>query len=84
MTNGPILGGHAAALAIKAAGVNTIFTLCGGHICALYDGYVEYGIEVIDVHHEQAAVHAADGWARVTRGLGVAVVTPPDRASPTR
>jgi acetolactate synthase-1/2/3 large subunit len=70
-----MIGGHAAALALKAAGTKAIFTLCGGHICALYDGCVEHGIEVIDVHHEQAAVHAADGWARVTRGLGVAVLT---------
>jgi len=75
MSNGPMLGGHAAALAIKTAGVSAIFTLSGGHICAVYDGCVEYGIEVIDVHHEQAAVHAADGWARLTRGLGVAVIT---------
>ncbi|MEO6950661.1 MAG: thiamine pyrophosphate-binding protein [Polyangia bacterium] len=75
MTQGPMLGGHAAALAIKTAGVSTIFTLCGGHICALYDGCIDHGIEVIDVRHEQAAVHAADAWARVTRGLGVAVVT---------
>ncbi len=75
MSNESMLGGHAAALAIKAAGVRTIFTLCGGHICALYDGCVEHGIDVVDLHHEQAAVHAADAWARLTRGLGVAVVT---------
>jgi acetolactate synthase-1/2/3 large subunit len=31
---------------------------------------------VIDVRHEQAAAHAADAWARLTRGLGVAVVVP--------
>jgi acetolactate synthase I/II/III large subunit len=70
-----MLGGHAAALAIKAAGAKVIFTLSGGHIAALYDGCVEHGIDVIDTRHEQGAVHAADGWARLTRGLGVAVVT---------
>jgi acetolactate synthase I/II/III large subunit len=70
-----MFGGHAAALALKAAGCKVIYTLSGGHIAVLYDGCVEYGIDVVDLHHEQAAVHAADAWARLTRGLGVAVVT---------
>src|SRR5574342_105832 len=33
------------------------------------------GVPIVDTRHEQAAAHAADAWARLTRGLGVAVVT---------
>jgi acetolactate synthase-1/2/3 large subunit len=42
---------------------------------AIYAGSVEEGIEVIDTRHEQGAAHAADAYARITRGVGVAVVT---------
>ena len=62
--------------ALKAEGVDTIFTLCGGHIMPLYDGCIEEGIRIVDVRHEQAAVHAADAWARLHPGtVGVAVLT---------
>src|SRR3954452_24302710 len=70
-----ISGGHLVAKALKAEGVDTIFTLCGGHIIDIYDGCVDEGIEVIDVRHEQVAAHAADGYARITGKPGVAVVT---------
>jgi acetolactate synthase-1/2/3 large subunit len=70
-----ISGGHLVAKALKAEGVDTIFTLCGGHIIDIYDGCVDEGIEVIDVRHEQVAAHAADGYARVTGRPGCAVVT---------
>jgi acetolactate synthase-1/2/3 large subunit len=52
-----------------------VFTLCGGHVQAIYDGCVDEGIRVVDVRHEQTAGHAADGWARVTGRPGVCVVT---------
>ncbi len=70
-----ISGGHLVAKALKAEGIDTIFTLCGGHIIDIYDGCVDEGIEVIDVRHEQVAAHAADGYARVTGRPGCAVVT---------
>ena len=70
-----ISGGHLVAKALKAEGVDTIFTLCGGHIIDIYDGCVDEGIAVIDVRHEQVAAHAADGYARVTGKPGCAVVT---------
>jgi acetolactate synthase-1/2/3 large subunit len=69
------IGGHLVARALAKAGVKTVFTLCGGHIAPIYDGCVDVGIEVIDFRHEQAAAHAADGWARVTLQPGVAAVT---------
>jgi acetolactate synthase I/II/III large subunit len=70
-----ISGGHLVAKALKAEGVEVIFTLCGGHIIDIYDGCVDEGIDVIDVRHEQVAAHAADGYARVTGRPGCAVVT---------
>lgn len=70
-----ISGGHLVAKALKAEGIDTIFTLCGGHIIDIYDGCVDEGIEVIDVRHEQVAAHAADGYARLTGKPGCAVVT---------
>lgn len=70
-----ISGGHLVAKALKAEGVDVIFTLCGGHIIDIYDGCVDEGIAVVDVRHEQVAAHAADGYARVTGKPGCAVVT---------
>ncbi len=70
-----ISGGHLVARALKNEGVDTIFTLCGGHIIDIYDGCVDEGIRIIDVRHEQIAAHAADGYARQTGKLGVVVTT---------
>jgi len=72
---GVISGGHLVARALKNEGVDTIFTLCGGHIIDIYDGCVDEGIRIIDVRHEQIAAHAADGYARQTGRLGVCVTT---------
>jgi acetolactate synthase-1/2/3 large subunit len=63
------------AKALRAEGIDTIFTLCGGHIIDIYDGCIDEGIKVVDVRHEQVAAHAADGYARVTGRPGCAVVT---------
>ena len=68
-------GGDLVARAIKQEGVDTIFTLCGGHVQAIYDACLDDDIKVIDVRHEQVAGHAAEGWSRATRRCGVAVVT---------
>lgn len=69
-------GGQLAAKALKAAGVECVFTLSGGHVMAIYDGCLDEGIKVVDVRHEQAAVHAADAWARLHPGkVGVAILT---------
>ena len=70
-----ISGGHLVAKALKAEGIDVIYTLCGGHIIDIYDGCVDEGIKVIDVRHEQVAAHAADAYARVTGKPGCAVVT---------
>jgi acetolactate synthase-1/2/3 large subunit len=70
-----ISGGHLVAKALKAEGVDTIFTLCGGHIIDIYDGCLDEGIRIVDVRHEQTAAHAADGYARQTGKLGCVVTT---------
>jgi acetolactate synthase-1/2/3 large subunit len=72
----PLHGGKLAAKALKKAGVECVFTLSGGHIMPLYDGCIDENIKVVDVRHEQAAVHAADAWARChPGGIGVAAIT---------
>ena len=68
-------GGELVARSLAAQGVDTIFTLCGGHITSIYDGCLNSNIKIIDFRHEQAAAHAADAQARLTRNIGVAVVT---------
>lgn len=70
-----VSGGRLVAKALKNEGVDTIFTLCGGHIIDIYDGCIDEGINVIDVRHEQVAAHAADGYARQTGRLGCVVTT---------
>ena len=44
-------------------------------MAGIYDGCLREGIRVVDTRHEQAAVHAAEGWAKVTRKPGVALLT---------
>ncbi|MCS6836956.1 MAG: thiamine pyrophosphate-binding protein [Anaerolineae bacterium] len=68
-------GGELVARTLAAQGVTTIYTLCGGHVAPIYDGCLNNAIAIIDFRHEQAAAHAADAHARLTRSVGVAVVT---------
>jgi acetolactate synthase I/II/III large subunit len=68
-------GGRLVAQALKRHGAKHLFTLCGGHIQAIYDGCIDEEIRVVDVRHEQTAGHAADGYARVTGKPGVCAVT---------
>ncbi len=68
-------GGHLVAKMLAREGVDTVFTLCGGHIMPIYNGLLDEGIRILDFRHEQAAVHAADAYARLTRRPGVAIVT---------
>ena len=68
-------GGLLVAEMLKREGVEVVFTLSGGHVAAIYDGCVRRGIRVMDTRHEQVAVHAAEGWAKVTRRPGVALLT---------
>jgi len=67
--------GHLAARTLAAHGVDTVFTLNGGHLWPLYYGCRDAGLRLVDTRHEQTAGFAAEGWARVTRQLGVAALT---------
>lgn len=70
-----IHGGQIIARALSSEGVDTIFTLTGGHIVPILDGCLQEGIGIVDVRHEQTAAHAAEAYTRLTGRLGVAVVT---------
>jgi acetolactate synthase-1/2/3 large subunit len=70
-----IHGGQVIARALKNEGVDTLFTLTGGHIVPILDGCVQEGIRVVDLRHEQAVAHAAEAYGRLTGKLGVAAVT---------
>jgi acetolactate synthase I/II/III large subunit len=67
--------GRLIARRLKASGVDTVFTLSGGHLFSLYDGCRDEGIRLIDTRHEQTAAFAAEGWSKVTRLPGVAALT---------
>jgi acetolactate synthase-1/2/3 large subunit len=68
-------GGRLIARRLKAHGVSKLFTLSGGHLFSIYDGCKEEGIEIVDVRHESTAAFAAEGWAKVTREVGVCALT---------
>jgi acetolactate synthase-1/2/3 large subunit len=72
---GQVHGGRLVAQALRRHEIDVVFTLCGGHIQAIYDGCIDEGIRVMDVRHEQTAGFAADAYARVTGKPGVALVT---------
>jgi acetolactate synthase-1/2/3 large subunit len=72
--------GHGGTLAVTVArrhGVDTMFTLSGGHVFPLYDGAVHADppMRLVDVRHEQTAVFAAEATAKLTRTPGLAVLT---------
>ncbi|HEY9280088.1 MAG TPA: thiamine pyrophosphate-binding protein [Eoetvoesiella sp.] len=60
---------------IRLAGISKIFTLSGNHIMPVYDAVFDEKLELIHTRHEGAAVHMADAWARLTGGVGLALVT---------
>jgi len=68
-------GGHLVAEMLQRRGVDVIYTLSGGHIFPIYDGCVKRDIRLVDVRHEQTAAFAAEAHAKLTRDIGVAVIT---------
>ena len=67
--------GRLIARRLRASGIDTVFTLSGGHLFSIYDGCRSEGIRLIDTRHEQTATFAAEGWSKVTRVPGVAALT---------
>jgi acetolactate synthase-1/2/3 large subunit len=68
-------GGDLALAALRAFGVNEMFTLSGGHVFPLYDAAHKAGFPIYDVRHEQSAVFAAEAVAKLQRRPGLAVLT---------
>jgi acetolactate synthase-1/2/3 large subunit len=60
---------------LKSAGVRTIFALSGNQIMPLFDACLDENIRIVHVRHEAAALYMAEAHARITGGLGVAMVT---------
>ncbi|UCE56379.1 MAG: thiamine pyrophosphate-binding protein [Desulfobacterales bacterium] len=71
-----LYGGHLVAKYLKEVEeVGTVFSLSGGHIDRIYDGFLDYGVRLIDVRHEQAAAMMAHAWSIYTGNPGVCLVT---------
>lgn len=70
-------GGQQVTRVAAAHGVETVFTLSGAHVFPVYDAAVtkEPPLRLLDVRHEQTAVFAAEGTAKLTRRPGFAVAT---------
>ena len=68
-------GGDRVADALRAHGVRSLFTLCGGHISPILSAAKARGIRIVDVRDEATAVFAADATARLSGVPGVAAVT---------
>src|SRR5574337_748415 len=71
-----LMGAEILVEALQAESVQYIWGYPGGAVLYIYDAlYKQEGIQHVLVRHEQAAVHAADGYARATGEVGVALVT---------
>ena len=71
-----MIGADSVYLALKKMGVRHVFGMVSIHNMALFDAINRNGdIRIIDCRHEQAATHAADGYARVTGGPGVVIAS---------
>ena len=71
-----LYGGHVVAKYLREVEeVGAVFSLSGGHIDRIYDGFHEYGVRLIDVRHEQAAAMMAHAWSIYHGSPGVCLVT---------
>ena len=71
----PRTGSEAMCEALLDEGVEYLFGYPGGAIMPFYDALPDYPLKHILVRHEQAAAHAADGYARATGKVGVCIAT---------
>jgi acetolactate synthase I/II/III large subunit len=76
-----VTGSHLICKALKLEGVSNIFGLAGDHILPLLDVMADQDFRIIDARHEQAAVHMADAWSRLTEQPGVCLYTTPGFAN---
>ncbi|HXV81123.1 MAG TPA: thiamine pyrophosphate-binding protein [Candidatus Binatia bacterium] len=78
---GRISGAELICRALKLEGVTNVFALAGDHILPVLDTMADQDFRIIDTRHEQAAVHMADGWARITEQPGICMYTTPGFAN---
>jgi acetolactate synthase I/II/III large subunit len=72
---GMVTGGELVVRTLLKANVKKIFGLHGAHLETIFQSCLDHHIAIIDTRHEVAAGHAAEGYARATRTLGVAMAT---------
>ncbi len=70
-----LTGAHLFIRCLKQEGIQKVFTIVGDTILPLVDAAAEEGIEFIDTRHEGAAMHMADGYARLTGQPAVGMFT---------
>ena len=70
-----LTGAHLFIRCLKQEGIEKVFTIVGDTILPLVDAAAEEGIEFIDTRHEGAALHMADGYARITGRPAVGMFT---------
>jgi acetolactate synthase-1/2/3 large subunit len=70
-----ITGGELVVRTLIQANVKSIFGLHGAHLETIFQSCLDHQIPITDTRHEVAAGHAAEGYARATRSLGVAMAT---------
>ena len=78
---GRITGAELICRALKLEGVANIFALAGDHILPVLDTMADQNFRIIDTRHEQAAVHMADAWGRITEQPGICMYTTPGFAN---
>src|SRR5918994_4576841 len=76
-----ITGSHLICKALKLEGVKNIFGLAGDHILPVLNVMSDEDFRIIDTRHEQAAVHMADAWSRITEQPGICMYTTPGFAN---
>lgn len=72
---GMVSGGELVVRTLARAEVRNIFGLHGAHLETIFQACLKHHIPITDTRHEAAAGHAAEGYARATRSLGVAMAT---------
>jgi acetolactate synthase-1/2/3 large subunit len=70
-----ITGAEIIIKSLEEEGVEVVFGYPGGAVIPLYDKLYDSSLKHVLVRHEQAAAHAADGYARATGKTGVAIAT---------
>jgi len=76
-----VTGSQLLCKALKLEGVKNIFGLAGDHILPVLDTMADQDFKIFDTRHEQAAVHMADAWSRITEQPGVCMYTTPGFAN---